>query len=86
MNIQIGEEANKPKRAVPISIITSVIICFVVYAGVAGTTTLIAPFFLLNPKAPLTDVFRQAGLEWANYMIYLGAFCALVTSILGNSK
>ena len=80
----VGEEVNCPNKALPIAIISTVFSCFFAYAGVSATVTLISPYFLLDDRAPLIHAFRLVGLDWATYIIYIGAIFAISTSLLGN--
>lgn len=76
-----AEEAKNPKRDVPIGIITSLILCTVLYILVAGVVTGMVPYNKINIDAPVSDAFRQVGLPWAQFLISLGALTG-ITSVL----
>jgi len=76
-----AEEAKNPKRDVPIGIITSLILCTVLYILVAGIVTGMVPYNKINIDAPVSDAFRQVGLPWAQFLISLGALTG-ITSVL----
>ncbi len=76
-----AEEAKNPKRDVPIGIITSLILCTVLYILVAGILTGMVPYNKINIDAPVSDAFRQVGLPWAQFLISLGALTG-ITSVL----
>lgn len=40
-----GEEVRNPKRAIPIAIIVSLLICFICYFSTATVVTMMAPFY-----------------------------------------
>lgn len=76
-----AEEAKNPKRDVPIGIITSLILCTILYILVAGIVTGMVPYNKINIDAPVSDAFRQVGLPWAQFLISLGALTG-ITSVL----
>lgn len=76
-----AEEAKNPKRDVPIGIITSLVICTVLYIAVAGVLTGMVPYQNISIDAPVSDAFRQAGLPWAQLIVSVGALTG-ITSVL----
>ncbi|EDO40885.1 predicted protein, partial [Nematostella vectensis] len=78
-----GEEAQNPSRAIPISIVVSLGICFVAYFGVSAALTLMWPYNLLPAQGALPKVFALRGAPWAQYLIAAGALCGLTASLIG---
>src|SRR6202035_2723236 len=76
-----AEEARNPSRDVPIGILTSLILCTILYIAVAAVLTGMVPYHQINIDAPVSDAFRQAGLPWAQFLISLGAIAG-ITSVL----
>jgi basic amino acid/polyamine antiporter, APA family len=76
-----AEEARNPSRDVPIGIMTSLILCTVLYIAVAAVVTGMVPYNQINIDAPVSDAFRQAGLPWAQLLIAIGAVAG-ITSVL----
>jgi APA family basic amino acid/polyamine antiporter len=76
-----AEEAKNPTRDVPIGIMTSLILCTVLYIAVAAVITGMIPYNQINIDAPVSDAFRQAGLPWAQLLISVGAVAG-ITSVL----
>lgn len=76
-----AEEARNPSRDVPIGIITSLILCTILYIAVAGVLTGMVPSNRINIDAPVSDAFGQAGLPWARLLISIGAVAG-ITSVL----
>jgi len=76
-----AEEARRPSRDVPIGIVASLLICTVLYFGVAAVLTGMIPYNQINIEAPVSDAFRQVGLTWAQLLISIGAVAG-ITSVL----
>jgi APA family basic amino acid/polyamine antiporter len=76
-----AEEAKNPRRDVPIGIITSLVLCTILYIAVAAVLTGMVPYNQINIDAPVSDAFRQAGLPWARFLISVGAITG-ITSVL----
>ena len=76
-----AEEAKNPQRDVPIGIITSLVICTILYIAVSAILTGMVPYKEINIETPVSDAFRRAGLPWARFLISLGAMTG-ITSVL----
>ena len=76
-----AEEAKNPRRDVPIGIISSLIICTVLYIAVSAVLTGMVPYDKINIDAPVSNAFAQVGLTWAQFLISLGALTG-ITSVL----
>ncbi len=76
-----AEEARNPQRDVPIGIITSLIVCTLLYIAVSAVLTGMVPYNQIDIDAPVSNAFKQAGLTWAQFFISLGALAG-ITSVL----
>ncbi len=76
-----AEEAKKPSRDVPIGIITSLVVCTILYIAVAAVLTGMVPYDKIDINAPVSNAFAQVGLPWAQFLISLGALTG-ITSVL----
>jgi basic amino acid/polyamine antiporter, APA family len=77
-----SEEAKNPQRDVPIGIITSLLICTVLYVAVIAVLTGMVPYNLLDINSPVSTAFKQAGLPWAQFLISLGAMTGITSVML----
>ena len=76
-----AEEAKNPTRDVPIGIITSLIVCTLLYIAVSAVLTGMVRYDQINIETPVSDAFRQAGLPWMRFLVSLGAVAG-ITSVL----
>ncbi|XP_025125342.2 cationic amino acid transporter 3 isoform X2 [Bubalus bubalis] len=73
-----GEKAPNPHRSIPISIMTTVFICFVAYFGVSATLTLMVPYYQIEPDSPFPQAFLHVGWGPAGYVVAVGILCFLL--------
>ena len=77
-----AQEAKNPQRDLPIGIILSLIICTVLYIGVAAVLTGMVPWQQVNIEAPIARAFLDRGLPWASDIITAGALAGLTSVML----
>jgi basic amino acid/polyamine antiporter, APA family len=76
-----AEEAKNPQRDVPIGLVTSLVVCTILYIAVAAVLTGMVPYNEINIETPVSDAFRRAGLPWARVLVSAGAVAG-ITSVL----
>ncbi|TAK73076.1 MAG: amino acid permease [Gammaproteobacteria bacterium] len=76
------EEALHPQRSIPIGIISSLIICTLVYILVSALLTSIVPYTTLNVPSPVADALLQLGYRGMAGLIAVGAIAGLTTVML----
>jgi APA family basic amino acid/polyamine antiporter len=76
-----AEEARNPQRDVPIGIMSSLIICTVLYIAVSAILTGMVPYNQIDINAPVSNAFAKVGLPWAQFLISAGAIAG-ITSVL----
>ncbi len=77
-----AEEARNPQRDIPRSMILSLVICTVLYIGIALVLTGLVPSNSLNVSDPLAFALHQHNLDWASGIISLGAVISMTAVIL----
>ena len=77
-----AEEARNPQRDIPRGIIWSLIICTVLYIGIALVLTGIIPWDKLNVPDPLAVALQYIHADWAAGVLALGAVAAMTSVLL----
>ena len=77
-----AQEARNPQRDIPIGIMTSLVVCTILYIAVAFVLTGIVPFAQLNVADPMAVGIDATGLAWLRPLIKLGAIAGLSSVIL----
>ena len=80
----MSQEAKNPKRDMPMAILSSLVICTVLYIGVSLTLTGIVNYKDLNVSAPIALAIDRAGasLVWLRPIIKVGAIAGLSSVVL----
>ncbi|XP_007953626.1 cationic amino acid transporter 4 [Orycteropus afer afer] len=79
-----SEEAQNPKRAVPMAIAISLGLAAGAYILVSTVLTLMVPWYSLDPDSALADAFYRRGYSWAGFIVAVGSICAMNTVLLSN--
>ena len=77
-----AEEARNPARDLPIGIITSLLVCTVLYILVTAVLTGIVSYTKLNVASPVSHALILLGLNAAGSIIAVGAICGLTTVLI----
>ena len=77
-----AQEAKNPQRDLPIGIITSLVVCTVLYILVASVLTGMVPWRDINIEAPIARAFMDRGLSTASHIITVGALAGLTSVML----
>ena len=77
-----AQEARHPQRDMPIGILSSLIICTVLYIGVAIVLIGIVPYRLLNVPDPIAVGIDATGLTWFSPVVKMSALFGLFSTML----
>ena len=76
------EEAKNPQRDVPIAIISSLVLCTVLYIAVVAVLTGMVQFNHLDVHAPVSDAFAKHHMGWAEAIISVAAVMGITSVFL----
>lgn len=83
-----SEEAIKPQRDVPIGILASLVVCTILYMGVAAVITGMVPYPEIDTGAAVASAFRTRAegeggvLHWASGLIAAGGLAGMTSVLL----
>nr|CAD7572735.1 unnamed protein product [Timema californicum] len=78
-----GEEVKNPQKAIPVAIITSLVIIFFSYFGISTVLTMMWPYYKQDEDAPIPFVFREVGWPVAQWIVAVGGIFGLCASLFG---
>lgn len=77
-----AEEVKNPQRDLPIGIITSLIVCTILYIVVSAILTGMVPYLdFKQTAAPVAFALQKIGVNWGSALVSVGAICG-ITSVL----
>ena len=76
-----AEEARRPNRDVPVGIVTSLLVCTVLYIAVVAVLTGMVRYDQIDVGSGVSTAFKTVGLPWAQVII-AAAGVAGITSVL----
>jgi APA family basic amino acid/polyamine antiporter len=85
-----AEECHRPQRDVPIGILATLVVCTVLYIGVAVVLTGLIPWqTLVDDAAPVVNTLKKlthdtgsVSLNWVRLIVLCGAMMGMISSIL----
>jgi APA family basic amino acid/polyamine antiporter len=78
----MAEETKNPGRDIPIGLLGSMTICTILYVLMALTLCLMVPTPEIDQNAPFPVAFKIVGMNWAQYLVSLGALKGITTVML----
>jgi len=78
-----AEEVKNPQKDLPKGIITSLLICTVLYIIVSAILTGVVPYLnYMNTAAPVAFALEQIGINWGSALVSVGAVFGLTSVLL----
>lgn len=79
-----AEEVKNPQRDLPLGIGAALSICCALYMLVSIVIVGLVPYHAMDPDTPISTAFAVHGMQWAAYVITIGAVTALCSTLMGS--
>ncbi|KAF3441210.1 hypothetical protein FNV43_RR15123 [Rhamnella rubrinervis] len=79
-----AEEVKNPQRDLPLGIAAALSICCALYMLVSVVIVGLVPYYAMDPDTPISTAFASHGMQWAAYVISVGAVTALCSTLMGS--
>ncbi|KAJ0265639.1 hypothetical protein HA466_0018890 [Hirschfeldia incana] len=79
-----AEEVKNPQRDLPIGIGLALFLCCSLYMMVSIVIVGLVPYYAMDPDTPISSAFASHDMQWAVYLITLGAVMALCSALMGS--
>ncbi|CAE5960499.1 unnamed protein product [Arabidopsis arenosa] len=80
-----AEEVKHPQRDLPIGIGLALLLCCSLYMMVSIVIVGLIPYYAMDPDTPISSAFASHDMQWAVYLITLGAVMALCSALQFNN-
>ncbi|KAH6818615.1 cationic amino acid transporter 2 [Perilla frutescens var. frutescens] len=79
-----AEEVKNPQRDLPMGIGIALSICCALYMLVSAVIVGLVPYYAMDPDTPISSAFSSHGVNWAAYIVTIGACTALCSTLMGS--
>ncbi|KAL9247460.1 hypothetical protein vseg_020890 [Gypsophila vaccaria] len=79
-----AEEVKNPQRDLPLGIAAALSVCCALYMLVSIVVVGLVPYYTMDPDTPISSAFASHGVQWAAYIITVGAVTALCSTLMGS--
>ncbi|CAN6357039.1 unnamed protein product [Urochloa humidicola] len=81
----MAEETRNPAKDIPIGLVGAMTLTTAIYCTLALVLCLMQPYADIDPDAPFSVAFTDAGMDWAKYIVAFGALKGMTTVLLAGS-
>jgi amino acid transporter len=81
-----SEEAKRPQRDVPIGILSSLMICTLLYFGVSAVITGMEPYPVIDPDAAVAEAFHRLSVKHESLALRLSAGLIAIGALAGMTS
>ncbi|RZC43644.1 hypothetical protein C5167_036603 [Papaver somniferum] len=80
----MAEETKNPGKDIPIGLLGSMSFIICVYCALSVTLCLMQSYAVIDISAPFSLAFQAVGMNWAKYLVAVGAVIGMSTNLLAN--
>ncbi|XP_026390836.1 cationic amino acid transporter 1-like [Papaver somniferum] len=80
----MAEETKNPGKDIPIGLLGSMSFIICVYCALSVTLCLMQSYTVIDISAPFSLAFQAVGMNWAKYLVAIGAVIGMSTNLLAN--
>jgi APA family basic amino acid/polyamine antiporter len=81
-----SEEAKRPQRDVPIGILSSLVLCTLLYFGVSAVITGMEPYPIIDPDAAVAEAFHRLSVQQDSLALRLSAGLIAIGAVAGMTS
>ncbi|KAF8793109.1 Cationic amino acid transporter 4 like protein [Argiope bruennichi] len=79
-----GEETKDPQRTIPKATIIVITVATLGYVGASSVLTLMVNYKDIADESGFPEAFAAHGVEWAKFVVVIGAVCGMAGTIIGS--
>ncbi|GBM15943.1 Cationic amino acid transporter 4 [Araneus ventricosus] len=79
-----GEETKDPQRTIPKATIIGISVATLGYVGASSVLTLMVNYKDIADESGFPEAFAAHGVDWAKFVIVIGAVCGMAGTIIGS--
>lgn len=79
-----NEETVNPRKSIPRATFIAILFTAICYILASAVLTLVVPYTELDELSAFASVFQARGIEWARWVVGVGALCAMFSALAMN--
>ncbi|XP_041466303.1 cationic amino acid transporter 4-like [Lytechinus variegatus] len=79
-----NEEALNPRKSIPMATLLAIVVTGICYILASAVLTLLVPYTELDEQSAFASAFQARGIEWARWLVGVGAICAMFSALSMN--
>ncbi|XP_030848987.1 cationic amino acid transporter 4-like [Strongylocentrotus purpuratus] len=79
-----NEETVNPRQSIPRATVIAILFTAICYILASAVLTLVVPYTELDELSAFASVFQARGIEWARWVVGVGALCAMFSALAMN--